>query len=148
MNQSPKSLSAESLSKHPVVFFDGVCNLCNGTVDFIIKSDKKGLLRFASLQGETAASAGSLLPIQEEDSKEWSMVFLDTSGAYVRSEGALRLLMNLGGLWSCLGWLGLCFPRFFRDGVYRLIARGRYKWFGKKESCRLPSPEEEERFLP
>tara|TARA_A100001037_G_C14752389_1_gene458141 strand:- start:25 stop:471 length:447 start_codon:yes stop_codon:yes gene_type:complete len=141
-------LGSEQLRKHPIVFFDGVCNLCNRSVDFVLRVDRRRVFRFASLQGETARLAESRLPVREPDAGSWSMVLLDDSGCYERSEAALRVMKKLGGGAGFLGCLGLCVPKFLRDGVYRIIARKRYDWFGRKESCRLPSLEEQAVFLP
>ena len=92
--------------------------------------------------------AEPVMPAQAQDAGSGSMVLLDESGAYERSEAALRLMKRLGGGVGFLGSLGLCFPRFLRDGVYRFIAWKRYHWFGRKESCRLPGADEPGVFLP
>lgn len=127
----------------PVIFFDGVCGLCSASVDFILKRDRQGLFRFAPLQGETAAAVlGELSP----DSLTWSFYLWDETGLSDRSTAALRIGRKLGGIYhlSALGWL---VPRFMRDAIYGFVARNRYRWFGKKETCRIPKPAERARFL-
>jgi predicted DCC family thiol-disulfide oxidoreductase YuxK len=129
---------------HPIVFFDGVCVLCNGFVDRVLRADREGKLRFAPLQGETARA---LLPPLGDDPERWSVLYLDEEGLHERSDVSLRVWRRLGGAYRLLALLRFV-PRPLRDAVYRLIARNRYRWFGKREACRLPTPAEAERFLP
>ena len=128
-----------------IVFFDGVCNLCNSSVDYLIDKDRKKLLRYGSLQGKTAAE---LIPEHTEDLD--SFVYLRTnehsSVLYKRSGAAIRVLSDLGG-WRKILLALLVIPPFIRNGVYNWVAKNRYKWFGKKETCRLPEPHERELFL-
>ncbi len=124
-----------------IVLFDGVCNLCNGTVDFMLKRDGRGRFRYASLQGETAARLAPTEPAMQS-------VLLWQDGKLYRKSGAgIRMIAGLGGAWS-LVYLLLAVPRPLRDPVYDWIARNRYRWFGRRETCRLPAPAELERFLP
>lgn len=126
-----------------IVFFDGVCGLCNRFVDHLLRIDRKHVLRFAPLQGTTAQE---LLPPGLADALE-SVVYL-RDGEVIKDSGAgLLILIELGG-WRKLhrGWF--IFPRAVRDAVYRWLARHRYRWFGKRDACRVPSGEEVERFLP
>ena len=128
-------------SDGPIVLFDGVCNLCNGTVDFMLKRDKRAKFRFASLQGESAAR---LVP----DAMELDSVALWQDGRlYRKSTAGLRMYAGLGGIWR-LALAFLLVPRPIRDAVYDFIARNRYRWFGKREACRLPTEAERGRFLP
>ena len=130
-------------SEHPVLFFDGICNLCNVTVDFLISKDKKRVLRFSSLQGRTYKT------LQFPDLEPFSfdyVVLWEGERIFRRSDAILRSLIKIGGLWK-LSAVFLLVPRSVRDCVYSYIARHRYNWFGKAETCRLPSPEEKERFL-
>lgn len=127
----------------PIVFFDGVCALCNSSVDFIIREDYRRVIRYAPIQGETAAR---LLSEQQRAAMD-SIIFRDSRGReHTRSDAILQIGLQLGGLWK-LGAIGLLIPRALRNRLYDLIARNRYRWFGKKESCRLPTPEERELFL-
>ncbi|MCS6976676.1 MAG: DCC1-like thiol-disulfide oxidoreductase family protein [Gemmatales bacterium] len=136
--------AAASDVEQPIIFFDGVCGLCNRFVDTMLRADKDGIFRFAPLQGETAKA---LLPPLGEDAGAWSVVYRDSQGTYRESEAVLRAMKRLGGWWGMLAVLRIV-PRPVRDGIYRLIARNRYRWFGKRTSCRLPTPEERARFLP
>ena len=129
---------------HPVFFFDGVCGLCNAAVDFLIARDPAGRLRFAPLQGETAAA---VLPESDRECLK-SLVLLDDAGATRRSAAVVRALGHLGGVWSLASWGLWLVPGPVRDLGYRAVAKTRYAIWGKKESCRLPSAEERGRFLP
>jgi predicted DCC family thiol-disulfide oxidoreductase YuxK len=124
--------------------FDGVCNLCSRSVQFILKRDRRNLFRFASLQSPLGQSLlqGTGLPPDHLD----SFVLVENNKVYTRSSGALRVCRKLGGAWPLL-YVLMIIPRPLRDGIYNWIARRRYKWFGKKESCWLPSPEWKSRFL-
>lgn len=126
------------------MFFDGHCNLCNNSVDFVITRDKKRVFRFAPLQGETAKDVLGDVNIDLEHPD--SFVLSKDNKVYFRSTAALMVARQLGFPWS-LTSLFLVVPPFIRDAVYNLIARNRYKWFGRKETCRLPSPEERSLFL-
>lgn len=132
------------VTDHPVLFFDGVCNLCNSSVDFIVRRDKKRKYRFAPLQGQTAAYA---IPDQVKSGNYDSFILAEHGHIYTRSTAALKVLVGLGGIWS-LAKLLLFIPAPLRDPLYRLIAKNRYRWFGQKDTCRLPSPEEKALFLP
>ena len=127
---------------HPILFFDGVCGLCNHFVDFTIQRDSAGIFRFATLQGETAKQE---LPSEYVNDLS-TVVLKDGMEIYTRSEAALRVLSSLPGVWK-LSKLLLVLPRFLRDWVYDLVASSRYKIFGKSDSCRIPSPEERSKFL-
>ncbi len=128
----------------PIVFFDGVCGLCNASVDWLLARDDRAVLRFAPIQGETALRMLGRLAGNPES---WSMVLVDDTGRYRRSDAAIRIVRHLGGWWACIGLL-LIIPRGLRDGVYGWVARNRYRFFGRRETCRLPTPAERGRFLP
>ena len=127
-----------------VVLFDGVCNLCQRSVQFILSRDRTGKFRFASLQGPAgqALLQRSGLPADHLD----SFVLIDNGKVYTRSSGALRVLRWLGGAWSLL-YIFWIVPKPLRDWIYDQVARRRYRWFGKKEECWLPRPEWNSRFL-
>jgi len=131
----------------PIVFFDGVCNLCNSSVNFLIKRDRHRRLRFASLQGETAEQLYQQAGPLPEDGQFWSVMLWDERGLCDRSEAALGIARHLGGLWR-LATIFRIVPRPIRDAVYEFIARNRYRWFGKKETCRVPTPAERGQMLP
>ena len=129
---------------HPVILFDGVCNLCNSSVQFVIRRDKKGSFRFASLQGRSGQQYLQQYHLPVDDFN--SFVLIENNKVYTRSTAALRVARQLGGGWKLLyGFIVI--PRFIRDAVYNLVAKNRYRWFGKKEACMIPSPELKARFL-
>lgn len=124
-----------------VIFFDGVCGLCNAWIDFILKRDRAGIFSFAPLQGNYAKE------MEPEASENLNTMIYHASGQrYYRTGAILRILRDLGGIW-CLAWVFWFVPFFIRDFFYGLIARNRYRIFGKKENCRIPTPEEKVRFL-
>ena len=128
----------------PIVLFDGVCNLCTGSVQFILERDRRGLFRFASLQSEVGRR---LLGEQGLDADALgSVVLIEDGQAFRESAAVLRIARHLPGAWKLLGAF-LAVPRPLRDFVYRRIARNRYRWFGKTEACWLPTPELKARFL-
>ena len=134
-----------------VVFFDGVCGLCNRFVDFVLSRDRRAAIRFAPLQGETAGRVLSTqYSVLSAGSQSFdTIVWRDSSNhEFVRSAAAVRVLWRIGGSWWLIGWLLWLIPRPLRDVGYRIISANRYRWFGKKETCRLPSPAERSRFLP
>jgi predicted DCC family thiol-disulfide oxidoreductase YuxK len=123
---------------HPVILFDGLCNFCDSSVQFVIKHDKKRLFRFAALQSEFGQGVLTQfgLPTKELN----SFILLQDGKIHTKSSGGLRVFMQFGGAWQLLG-VFLLVPAFIRNWVYDWIARNRYKWFGKKEACMIPSPE-------
>lgn len=128
----------------PVVFFDGVCGLCNWSVDFLLRRDTGRRLWFAPLQGETARTWLGTRP----DDDYSTIVLLDAGQRLDRSDAVARILRRIGGLWMIAGWLLWLIPRPIRNFGYRVVASNRYALFGKKAACRLPTPEERSRFLP
>lgn len=133
------------LSDHPrIIFFDGVCNLCTRSVQFILQHDPKGLYSFASLQSPIAAEILGKYKLNPTDLK--SFILLEGEKIHTRSTAALRVASQLNGLWSWL-YAFIIIPQPLRDLVYGLVAANRYRWFGKKESCWLPREEWAPRFL-
>ena len=128
----------------PIVLFDGVCNLCNGAVQFIIRHDKKNIFMFASLQSEVGRKILEQynFPLDELN----SFILIENNKAYTRSTGALRIAKKLNGLWPLLYGF-IIIPKFIRDSIYNWVAGNRYKWFGKKDACMIPTPELKARFL-
>ncbi len=130
--------------QHPVLLFDGICNYCNAMTNFIIWQDKKKILHFATLQ----SVAGQRIL------KEWglptdtfeSFLLLENGKLYQKSSAGLRVYNKLPWYWKWtqLFWV---FPKFFRDWIYGIIAKNRYRWFGKREHCMVPSPHLKDRFL-
>lgn len=127
-----------------IVLFDGVCNLCNGFVRFIIERDTKARFRFGTLQSAEAMELLRGSPIDPADLA--TVVYVRDGRTLTRSTAALCILGDLGGAWA-LCWAFMAVPPFIRDGVYRWVARNRYRWFGKRDTCMVPTPELRSRFL-
>ncbi|MGB3775846.1 MAG: thiol-disulfide oxidoreductase DCC family protein [Leeuwenhoekiella sp.] len=127
-----------------IILFDGVCNLCSSAVTFIISRDKKGIFHFASLQSKQGIELLNKFNIDPK--KTDSLVLVTHNDAFVKSTAALQIAKELDGIWSLFS-IFLIIPRSIRDAVYDFIARNRFKWFGKKESCMIPTPKLRARFL-
>ena len=132
-----------NLKTRPVILFDGLCNLCNGWVRFVLKNEQKAEYRFASLQSDVAKNM--LVPFKIEKDLD-SIVLIENDIMYRKSEAVLRILERLKFPWPVLG-VFIVLPHFFRDVVYDMVAKNRYAWFGKREQCALMSKEEQVRFL-
>ena len=127
---------------HPILFFDGECNLCNSSVQFIIKRDKKKIFRFAPIQSTAGKEALQQYPGVVPD----SAILLYKGRYYTRSSAVLHTMKLLGGAWSVF-YAAMIVPGFLRNGIYEFIAHHRYNWFGKRNSCMIPTPELKELFL-
>lgn len=127
-----------------IVLFDGVCNLCDGFVQFVIKRDPEAQFSFGTLQSSEAQRLLASTDLQPADLK--TVIYLKDGKEMTRSTAALTILKDLGGLWS-LSYGFIIIPRFIRDAVYGFIAKNRYKWFGEKDVCMIPTPELKARFL-
>jgi len=128
----------------PIILFDGVCNFCNGAVNFTIKRDKQKQIRFAALQSEAGRQLVQQYGLPADDMR--SFLFIENSKVYNRSTAALKVCMYLKGLWPlCYGLIVI--PAFIRNGIYDWIARNRYKWFGERHECMVPTPDVRARFL-
>jgi predicted DCC family thiol-disulfide oxidoreductase YuxK len=127
-----------------VILFDGVCNLCSSSVQFVLKRDKRNKFLFGSLQGNYGQQMLRKYNLPQNEFN--SFMLLEGEQLYTKSSGALRMLKHLGGAWRLL-YAFIIVPKFIRDAVYYFIAHNRYKWFGKKEACWLPKPEWKQRFL-
>ena len=125
----------------PVLFFDGVCNFCNASVQWIIRRDRKAKFLFAPLQSSIGAEAKAAVGMDLD-----SIILLHNGRYFTKSDAAIRIALLLGRPWSWMEVLKI-FPRFLRNAVYDLIARHRYRWFGKKDSCMMPTPALRQRFL-
>jgi prepilin-type processing-associated H-X9-DG protein len=136
------------VSEHPgggqVVFFDGVCNLCNGFVQFIIERDPKARFRFGALQSDQTSELLRGHPLDPKDLS--TVLYLRHGKVLARSTAALYVLKDLGGWWS-LVFVFIVVPPFIRNAVYGWVAHNRYKWFGQRETCMIPTPELRSRFL-
>jgi predicted DCC family thiol-disulfide oxidoreductase YuxK len=137
-------MTTKNQLEKPIIFFDDVCGMCNAFVNLVLRIDRKQTFVFAPLQGSTAHD---MLPPLSDDAREWSMVYVDEAGVHDQSDASLEVYRRLGGIWRLLSLLRFI-PHFIRNPVYRIIARNRYHWFGKRDSCRIPTSEEQARFLP
>ncbi len=128
-----------------IILFDGVCNLCNRTVQFVIKHDKKDEFRFATLQGDMGKQ---LVKERHIDTDTVDSIILIEPGVayYTKSTAALKIGASFGGAWKLLNVLELI-PSSISDIVYDFVARNRYKWYGKKDACMIPTPELKTKFL-
>lgn len=134
----------EKLNDNPLVLFDGVCNLCNASVQTLIRLDPAGLLRFAALQ---SAIGQEILRQTQRPTQTYDSVLLYHRGRlYSHSTAALEICRLLGWPWKAL-LVFRAVPRPWRDAVYNWVARNRYRWFGQQESCMMPSPELRQRFI-
>ncbi len=131
-------------SDAPILLFDGVCNLCQTSVQWVLQHDKAGIFRFASLQSDTGQQQLARFDLDGENFD--TVVLVDGSRIFTRSGAALEILRRLGIPWSIFSVL-VWVPRPIRDAVYNWIARNRYRWFGQKQECWLPRPEWSDRFL-
>lgn len=129
---------------HGIVLFDGVCNFCNGSVNFIIDHDPKDCFRFAALQSNAGQELLARFDLPRSDFD--TMLLIEDGKVRKKSTAALRIARHLRFPLN-LGAVGLIIPRFIRDAGYSLIARNRYNWFGKQDQCRIPTPEIRARFL-
>lgn len=129
---------------HPVLLFDGVCNLCDSSIQFIIDRDPESRFRFASLQSDVGKRLASENGVAAQVLD--TLVLIDHGQAFVRSDAVLRAASLLGRPWS---WFSIfrVVPRPLRDGVYSVIARNRIRWFGERDACRIPTPDLQARSL-
>ncbi|MBK7393031.1 MAG: thiol-disulfide oxidoreductase DCC family protein [Chloracidobacterium sp.] len=126
-----------------IVLFDGVCNFCNGAVNFIIRHDPGKKFKFTPLQSEAGQELRTKFNIGEDVD---SIILIEDDKAYLHSTAGLRVARGLGGIWS-LGYAFIIVPPFIRDWAYKLFAKYRYRLFGRQDACMLPTPDVRERFL-
>jgi len=132
-------------SNQPILFFDGVCNLCNGTVDYVIRNDRSGSILFAPLQ---SASASKYLNDHDKDPNDLDTIILLKDGKiYTKAAAGVQIMQLMGGWLKIPAFIGRLTPTFLANAIYTLIARNRYRWFGKEETCRIPTADEAARFL-
>ena len=129
---------------NPIILFDGVCNFCNGAVNFTIKRDKKNTIRFAALQSNAGKELIQQYGLPADDMR--SFILIENGKVYNRSTAALKVCRYLSGLWPlCYGLIIV--PAFMRNGIYDWIAKNRYKWFGERQECMIPSQDIRAKFL-
>jgi predicted DCC family thiol-disulfide oxidoreductase YuxK len=131
-------------NSYSIILFDGVCNLCDGVVQFVLKKDKKARFRFAALQSERGTALLKQFGLSTTDYN--SFVLIESGRVFQKSAAALQVFKGLGGVWTLL-YAFIVLPRPIRDAIYDWVARNRYRFFGKKEECMLPTPEIRARFL-
>lgn len=132
------------MNQQPIILFDGVCNFCNSAVNFTIKRNTRANIRFAAMQSDAGQRILKQynLPLNEMQ----SFIFIDQGNVYFQSTAAIRVCRYLRGLWPlCFGFMII--PKFIRDGIYSWIARNRYKWFGVRQECMIPTADVKARFL-
>ena len=127
-----------------ILLFDGVCNLCNSIVQFTIKRDPEGKFKFASLQSESGQGLLKKFGLPRDDFD--SFVYIKGDKYFLKSSAGLHVLKDLGGIWK-LFYVFIIVPKTVRDLFYNIIAKSRYKIFGKRDSCMIPTPKMNERFL-
>lgn len=135
---------ANQIVDKDILLFDGVCNLCNSSVNFIIDHDPKGRFKFAALQSGFGQQKLAELGYNQDEFD--SLILLSEGKVYKKSSAALRIAKRLSGLYPLL-YIFIIIPPFIRHGVYDVIAKNRYKWWGKRDSCRMPTPELKARFV-
>lgn len=136
--------SPDPVAGHVLVMFDGVCNLCNGFVQFLIRRDPASKFRFASLQSDYARA--KLIQYGLDPDALHSVIAVNEDKVYQRSDAALKIVGSLPGLWPLTRVFKIV-PRFIRDGIYNIMASSRYRWFGKREACMVPDPSLKSRFV-
>ncbi len=128
-----------------IILFDGVCNLCDSSIQFIIKHDKKDIFRFVALQSDMGLEITKHIGV--DTSKIDSILLYEPGKAYYyKAEAALKIAKELGGIYTIISWFSIL-PNFLTNTVYDYIARNRYKWYGKKDACMIPTPELKAKFL-
>ncbi|OXG06925.1 putative DCC family thiol-disulfide oxidoreductase YuxK [Flavobacterium araucananum] len=139
------SFLAKTATNKKIILFDGVCNLCNGAIQFIIKKDKNDIFRFVALQSELGIGICNYIGV---DQNKIDSIILYNPGVayYYKSSAALEIAKNLNGFYSLISIFRI-FPEKLRNYIYDYIAKNRYKWYGKKESCMIPTPELKAKFL-
>ena len=130
--------------QHKIILFDGVCNLCNTSVKIVIRNDKKDCFRFAALQSDIGKDYITKFNIDSTETD--SIILIDQEKVYVKSTAALYISKSLSGAYPLLFGF-IIIPKFIRNWVYDFVARNRYRWYGKKESCMIPTPELMAKFL-
>ena len=128
-----------------IILFDGVCNLCNSSINYVIDHDKQDVFRFVSLQSDLGETIQEYLGI-ENKSLDTIILYVPNEAYYIKSTAAIKIMNEFLGFWKLMQ-VFLILPSPVRDLVYNFIAKNRYKWYGKQESCRIPTPELKAKFL-
>lgn len=132
------------MDTHPIILFDGICNLCNNAVQYVIRHDPNAVFKFTSLQSDKGKQLTGQFGLSGTAGK--SFILVEENKAYTKSTAALKVARKLNGV-SRLLYVFIIIPPFIRNAIYDLVARNRYKWFGKRESCMVPTASLQTRFL-
>lgn len=135
----------EEIKQQRIILFDGVCNLCNGSVNFVLKHEKDSQLRFASIQSETGKELLQWCELPSNYNQ--AVVYIENGKVHLGSTAALKIGQGLVFPWSFLSYAGFVVPKIIRDWVYNQIGIHRYQWFGKRDVCMVPSPKLQKRFF-
>ena len=135
----------EEVQRQKIILFDGVCNLCNGSVIFVLKWEKQPMFKFASIQSEAGRELLKWCGLSPDYTE--AVIFIDNGKIYLGSSAALKIGQGFKFPWSSLASLGLIAPKFIRDWIYSQIAQHRYQWFGKRDVCMIPTQSLKARFL-
>jgi predicted DCC family thiol-disulfide oxidoreductase YuxK len=130
--------------EHAVVLFDGVCNLCNSSVNFVLERDTTDHFRFGSLQSDEGKALLEKYSVDQNETE--SVILIENDKAFTYSTAAIRIARGIGGIWAAF-YIFILVPKFLRDAVYKIVAKNRYRWFGKQDTCRIPRPEEINKFI-
>ena len=138
-------MNDRGIKQQKIILFDGVCNLCNGSVIFILEREKQPIFQFASIQSERGKELLEWCRLPKDFNQ--AVILIDERKIYLGSTAALKIGQYLNFPWSILSCMGLVVPRFIRDWVYNQIARHRYQWFGKRDMCMIPTESLRARFI-
>jgi predicted DCC family thiol-disulfide oxidoreductase YuxK len=145
VDHNGQSRTVTDTSTHPIIVFDAECVLCSANAQFVLRHDTRGHFRLASMQGEAGADLYRRFGIDPTDPE--SLIVVEGDRAYRDSDAILVIYTGLGRPWRALATVGRLVPRFIRNPVYRAIARNRYRLFGRREACWMPTPDQAERVL-
>ncbi len=134
-----------SETKKPIILYDGACNLCNSTVDFVLREDSEGIFKFAPLQSQAASNM--LTEAGHAGSDLSSVILIDGDRVYFESTAILKIIKKFGGYWKAFYYFAALVPRTFRDNIYRFVKKKRYNWFGKSDKLFEPPEEYADRFI-
>jgi predicted DCC family thiol-disulfide oxidoreductase YuxK len=144
-DRARETMQAEEIKQQQIILFDGVCNLCSGSVIFILKHEKEPVFRFASIQSETGKQLLNWCGLPPEFSD--AVIYIENGNIHLGSTAALKIGQRLKFPWWLLSHAGILVPKTIRDWMYNLIGRHRYEWFGKKDICMVPTEALKPRFL-
>jgi predicted DCC family thiol-disulfide oxidoreductase YuxK len=138
-------MNDKEIKQQKIILFDGICNLCNGSVLFVLEREKSPIFQFASIQSETGKELLKRCGLPPDYNR--AVVLIDNEKFYLGSTAALKIGQGLRFPWSMLSSTGFLVPKFIRDWIYSLIAKNRYEWFGKRDTCMMPDQNLKARFL-